>query len=190
MLFYKDKYLKSSNVSVIAISLILYIASFNSNAAILLTWDWDQQINNVDSVTSIDMWATLSHHTDSTIDLPYSLDGVSIITGTLIDNGGYSSVNPYTFTLNPTIWDDLDFSSTPLKLGESVQFLYGTLTPKAGVSSGTYSTTNIDLAFSSSIWVAVESDFIVNVTAVPVPSGIILFSSGLIGLFRVIRRRV
>lgn len=179
-----------SNILAVTLSLLFCVASFTSYAGVILTWDWNQPVNNVDSNTPIEMWATLSHDAASTNDLPFGLMSVSIIPSTLIDNGAFTSGNPYLFELNPTIHADLDYSSSnPFKLGESVQFLYGTLTPKAGISSGTYSTTNIDLGFSSAIFTTVESDFIVNVTAIPAPIPVfgspivIIFLAGLLGLF-------
>ena len=189
MIFYNRSLSKLSNIASTVTLFLLCFVSINCKAAVVLTWDWDQPIHNVDGNSQIEMWATLSHDVGSTNDLVFGLFSVSIAPGTLIDNGGYSSGNPYTFELSDTIFADLNFtSSNPLRLGESIQFLYGTLTPKAGIVSGTYSTTNIDLGFSAAIWTTVESDFVVNVAAVPVPGAIILFGSGLIGLFRITRR--
>ncbi len=175
--------------SVLSIIMIFFLISTTNSAAEVfgIGWDFNTPIIEVNPTETINVWATLYNNSDPgfTFDQSnYGSAGTSFSWGTLIYNDNYTPNNPYDYS---NLFENMNNIS--LAPGESIEFLYITLTPHGGAASpGTYSNLNwIYPDFAGGI--LSESALTIHVNSVPVPAAFFLFSSGLAGIWFVKKRK-
>lgn len=148
-----------------------------------MQWDWETSEFNVALEDSIEMWGVLTNTADFSLGI--ELNGYGYDPGTLIVTSSVNAGNPYNMQFNYAALDTLDFYDDRLMPGDSVRFLFGTLTPNENITAGSYSTGSFSLSFLTSPQHTdpqALSNITVNVNAVPLPAAVWLFGSGLIGL--------
>lgn len=169
--------------------IVLAVSTLSANATVYFTWDFDQPVNNVSSTQVIEMWATLTISPSSTESITVDFSTLTSMSssGTLLDlTDSGSDPQPYTWQFasgpGPVVGEIL------LAPGDSQQFIFGILVPKAGITPGTYSNVNV-LSLGFDLSADADSEFVVNVSSVPVPAAAWLFGSALIGLVGLKRKR-
>lgn len=149
---------------------ILALSLTPSGSQATLIWDWNFTPAAVTAVPTDDIGLFATLYNDAASDQD--------ITSSLLNNESVSWGLPFPYSITWGTWPGDILTVAPLHPGQSLTYLFGTLTHIGIVPDGTYV---LNGGITLNNYGHIYRDFTINVSSVPEPSTLLLLGSGMAG---------